>query len=92
VRNALLGAWKLLGSWMLQFPGEGHGLLFSNIPAIVATTLQFFSFASPLSRAELAQWGEYGGTAKSRADGRSAKLVLRAEEVVPQNSTSAPAG
>jgi pimeloyl-ACP methyl ester carboxylesterase len=36
VRNALLGAWKLLGSWMLQFPGEGHGIPFSNVQAVIA--------------------------------------------------------
>jgi hypothetical protein len=35
VRNALLGAWKLLGSWMLQFPGEGHGIPFSNVQAVI---------------------------------------------------------
>jgi pimeloyl-ACP methyl ester carboxylesterase len=35
VRNALLGAWKLLGSWMLQFPGEGHGIPFSNAQAVI---------------------------------------------------------
>eukprot|EP00882_Tetradesmus_deserticola_P006490 GHRQ01006829.1.p1 GENE.GHRQ01006829.1~~GHRQ01006829.1.p1 ORF type:complete len:478 (+),score=153.76 GHRQ01006829.1:196-1434(+) len=81
VRNALLGAWKLLGAWMLQFPGEGHGIPFSNVQAVITTTLEFFNFANPLSRAELKQWANYGGTASSRVLGQNATLVVRAEPV-----------
>jgi hypothetical protein len=36
IRNAVLGAQQLLGAWMLQFPGEGHGIPFSNLPAVIA--------------------------------------------------------
>ncbi|WIA20281.1 hypothetical protein OEZ85_006114 [Tetradesmus obliquus] len=79
VRNALLGAWKLLGSWMLQFPGEGHGIPFSNVQAVITTTLEFFSFANPLSRADMNQWANYGGTASSRMLGQNVTLVVRAE-------------
>lgn len=35
IRNALLGVWKLLGAWMLQFPGEGHGIPFSNVQGVI---------------------------------------------------------
>ncbi|KAF8055600.1 hypothetical protein HT031_006719 [Scenedesmus sp. PABB004] len=79
VRNAMLGASRLLGAWMMQFPGEGHGIPFSNVQAVTTTTLQFFSFANPLSKAEMIQWASYGATAASRAAGTPTRLVLRAE-------------
>jgi hypothetical protein len=46
-----------------------------------STTLEFFSFANPLSRAEMNQWANYGGTAGSRMLGQNVTLVVRAEAI-----------
>lgn len=35
IRNAPLADDKLLGAWMLQMPGEGHGVPFSNLQAVI---------------------------------------------------------
>lgn len=35
IKNSLLGVYKLLGAWMLQFPGEGHGLPFSQLQGVI---------------------------------------------------------
>lgn len=35
IRNAVLGAQHLLGSWMLQLPSEGHAVPFDNLPAVI---------------------------------------------------------
>jgi hypothetical protein len=53
----------------------------SAIPCCCSTTLEFFSFANPLSRAEMNQWANYGGTAGSRMLGQNVTLVVRAETV-----------
>eukprot|EP00775_Hariotina_reticulata_P003128 gene3128-3406_t len=65
IRNAGLGASKLLSSWMLQFPGQGHGIPFEFQRGIISATLEFFTFASPLSAQEMAEWADAGGTASS---------------------------
>jgi hypothetical protein len=54
-------------------------LLLLSAVSICSTTLEFFSFANPLSRADMNQWANYGGTASSRMLGQNVTLVVRAE-------------
>lgn len=63
IRNAPLAAGKLLGSWLLQFPGEGHGLPFSNVQATIQMTTSFFSLARTLPQKEMEMWAGYGTSA-----------------------------
>eukprot|EP00878_Enallax_costatus_P018251 GHUV01019206.1.p1 GENE.GHUV01019206.1~~GHUV01019206.1.p1 ORF type:complete len:260 (+),score=48.15 GHUV01019206.1:274-1053(+) len=81
IRNALLGVGKLLGAWMLQFPGQGHGIPFSNVQGVITWTLQFFSLASPLSSAEIKQWDTYGDTTATRGTGIDTTLVVTSQAV-----------
>lgn len=62
VRNAVVAASRLTGSWVIQVPHAGHGVLFENVQNTIAVTLEFFAQAdaSGALTPDQLTWYSYG--------------------------------